>query len=67
MYQKEHHFLARHVVRIVEVVDVLGLQLMSLCVSKCCRYGEGNAIVILCQTVSFTHTFVVCVSSRVTF
>ena len=60
MYQKEHNFLAKHVVRIVEVADMLGLQLMSVCVSECSRYSEGNVIVILCQFVSFIHTFVVC-------
>jgi len=48
IYQKEYHLLARFIVRIVEVVDMLGLQLMSVCVSKCCRYSEGNAVVILC-------------------
>jgi hypothetical protein len=60
IYQKEHHFSARYVVFLVEVVDMLGLHLMSLCVSKCCRYRGGNVIVILCQFVSFIHTFVVC-------
>ena len=49
--------------RILAVVDMLVLRLMSvnvLCVSKCYKHSEGNAIVILCQFISFIHTFVVC-------
>jgi hypothetical protein len=34
----EHHFLARYVVRLVEVVDMLGRHLMSVCVSNFRRY-----------------------------
>jgi hypothetical protein len=39
----------------------------NLCVSECCWYSEGNAIVILCQFVSCIHTCVSCVFSHVTF
>jgi len=44
-------------VRVVEVVDMLGLQLMSVCVSKCCRYSEGNNCYPVPNCLFYTHVY----------